>query len=87
MHSQKTALLPRAYACADHRTATELAGDDAHMALALITVWAIHTGRSLPQAPMSELTAEELEDFWADEQMLINDTSGRPDPTIARKDD
>lgn len=43
--------------------------DDCIMALALITVWAIRTGRELRLAPVSELSAEELVAFWADDQL------------------
>ncbi len=43
--------------------------DDALMALSLITVWATRTGRSLRAVPVHELTAQELEDFWADDQL------------------
>ncbi|WP_067481950.1 hypothetical protein [Actinomadura hibisca] len=47
--------------------------DDALMALSLITVWSMRTGRSLRPVPVSELTAQELEDFWADDQMVAPD--------------
>ncbi|POM25189.1 hypothetical protein BTM25_38320 [Actinomadura rubteroloni] len=41
----------------------------AHLALSLITVWSIRTGRRLRAAPISDLTAAELETFWADPLM------------------
>jgi hypothetical protein len=42
---------------------------DAVLALALFTVWAARTGRNLRPVPLSELTAEELITFWADDQV------------------
>ncbi|MGK5554751.1 hypothetical protein ACSNOI_24350 [Actinomadura kijaniata] len=54
--------------------------DDALMALSLITIWAMHTGRSLRPVPISELTVQELEDFWADDQMLPAKTDTEPTP-------
>ncbi len=63
-------------ACDVPRTAGEPAGEDAYMALVLMTVWAIHTGRPLPAVPVNELSAEELEEFWADH--LISDESAFP---------
>jgi hypothetical protein len=39
------------------------------LALALITIWATRTGRMLRAAPISELSAEELVAFWADDQL------------------
>ncbi|MDL4774069.1 MULTISPECIES: hypothetical protein [Thermomonosporaceae] len=39
------------------------------LALMLFTVWATRTGRTLPPVPVADLTAEELEDFWADDQL------------------
>ncbi|QXJ21844.1 hypothetical protein AGRA3207_002745 [Actinomadura graeca] len=44
-------------------------GDDAFLALSLITIWATRTGRTLRAVPIGELTADELEDFWADDQL------------------
>jgi hypothetical protein len=43
--------------------------DDRTLALLLVTVWAARTGRVLRPAPPSELTPEELVDFWADDQL------------------
>jgi hypothetical protein len=43
--------------------------DTAVMALMLFTVWSARTGRILPPVPIEDLTAQELEDFWADDQM------------------
>jgi hypothetical protein len=37
--------------------------------LALITVWATRTGRTLRDVPASELSPDELVTFWADDQM------------------
>lgn len=42
---------------------------DAVLALSLFTVWAARTGRNLRPVPLSELTAEELVAFWADDQV------------------
>ncbi|MBO2461477.1 hypothetical protein [Actinomadura violacea] len=44
--------------------------DDARTALSLITMWALQTGRTLPAVPIEQLTARQLEDFWADDSML-----------------
>ena len=44
--------------------------DEARDALSLITIRSIQTGRTLPAAPLGELTADQLIDFWADESML-----------------
>lgn len=60
--------------------AGDLTVEDAYLALALVTVWALRTGRSLPTVPLSELTIEELETFWADEQMLCEVNSNHPCP-------
>jgi hypothetical protein len=43
--------------------------DDAALARSLFTTWAIRTGRSLRAVPVTELTPEELIDFWADDQL------------------
>jgi hypothetical protein len=43
--------------------------DDRVIALALITIWATRTGRMLRAVPISELSAEELVAFWADDQI------------------
>jgi hypothetical protein len=43
--------------------------DDRTLALLLVTVWAARTGRVLRPAPVSELTPQELVDFWADDQL------------------
>ncbi|MFI0352676.1 hypothetical protein [Actinomadura sp. 9N407] len=42
--------------------------DSAIMALTLFTVWSARTGRVLPPVPIAELTAQQLEDFWADDR-------------------
>jgi len=43
--------------------------EDRVLALALITIWATRTGRRLRAVPISELSAEELVAFWADDQL------------------
>lgn len=42
---------------------------DAVLALPLFTTWAVRTGRSMRPVPVPDLTAEELIDFWADDQL------------------
>jgi hypothetical protein len=42
---------------------------DAALARLLFTTWAVRTGRVLRAVPITELTAEELIDFWADDQL------------------
>jgi hypothetical protein len=44
-------------------------GTDASLALALYAIWATRTGRTLRPVPVTELTPEELIDFWADDQL------------------
>ncbi|MEU4828532.1 hypothetical protein AB0H37_42345 [Actinomadura sp. NPDC023710] len=44
--------------------------DDARAALSLITIRSMQSGRAWPAAPLQELTADQLIDFWADESML-----------------
>ncbi|GAA2255345.1 hypothetical protein GCM10010402_08290 [Actinomadura luteofluorescens] len=44
--------------------------EEARDALSLITIRSIQTGRTLPAAPLAELTADQLIEFWADESML-----------------
>jgi hypothetical protein len=44
-------------------------GDTALVARALFTVWAARTGRVPRDVPISELTPEELIEFWADDQL------------------
>lgn len=39
---------------------------DDMIALCLVTVWAIRTGRQCPATPYDERTPEELETFWSD---------------------
>jgi hypothetical protein len=45
--------------------------ESASVALALYAVWATRTGRALRGVPVSELTTEELEDFWTDDQLPV----------------
>ncbi|GAA4493163.1 hypothetical protein GCM10023191_030180 [Actinoallomurus oryzae] len=40
--------------------------NDEHLALMLMTVWALSAGRVLPDRPPWLLTEEELIDFWAE---------------------
>jgi hypothetical protein len=40
--------------------------NDEHLALMLMTVWALSTGRVMPDGPPWLLTEEELIDFWAE---------------------
>jgi hypothetical protein len=42
---------------------------DIALARALFTVWAARTGRVLRAVPVTDLTADELVDFWADDQL------------------
>jgi hypothetical protein len=42
---------------------------DAVLALSLFTTWAVRTGRVLRPVPVPDLTAEELIEFWADDQL------------------
>jgi len=42
---------------------------DVVLAHALFTVWAARTGRTLRAVPVTDLTAGELMDFWADDQL------------------
>ena len=43
--------------------------DDDILALTVITIWATRSGRMLRAVPISELSAEELVSFWADDLM------------------
>lgn len=43
--------------------------DAIQAALALLTVWAARTGRVLPDVPITEMSPQDLEDFWADDQL------------------
>jgi hypothetical protein len=43
--------------------------EDTILAVSLFTVWAIRTGRALPDAAVTDLTPEELTEFWADDQL------------------
>ncbi|HEY7489452.1 MAG TPA: hypothetical protein VH912_33750 [Streptosporangiaceae bacterium] len=52
-----------------HLPVFDTTDDSDVVAMALYAIWAIRTGRTLRNAPISELTAEELEDFWADDQL------------------
>ncbi|WP_157433194.1 hypothetical protein [Actinomadura rifamycini] len=64
----------------DPRMDDDRTDEDAYLALALVTVWALRSGRPLPAVPLGELTTEELETFWADEQMRCDNDSHYPCP-------
>ncbi|MFC4910103.1 hypothetical protein [Actinomadura gamaensis] len=51
--------------------------DEEQMALSLVTLWAMRTGRTPPPGPYPSLPAAELIDFWADPHMPHPST---PDP-------
>jgi len=60
---------PVAAPALDRRGAPSWPDADEALALSLFTVWAARTGRILRDAPVSELAAEELVEFWADDQL------------------
>ncbi|MBA9005051.1 hypothetical protein [Thermomonospora cellulosilytica] len=39
------------------------------MARLLFSTWAARTGRTLPHVPVSQLSPQQLEDFWADDRL------------------
>jgi hypothetical protein len=43
--------------------------------MSLFTTWAARTGRVLRAVPVSDLDAEELIDFWADDRISYGDTN------------
>jgi hypothetical protein len=47
-------------------TRTMPSTNDEHLALMLMTMWALSTGRSMPGRPPRCLSEQELIDFWAD---------------------
>lgn len=51
--------------------APRLEDDDALLARSLYTTWAVRTGRMPRAVPVTELTPEELIDFWADDQLAF----------------
>ncbi|RMI42070.1 hypothetical protein EBO15_20670 [Actinomadura harenae] len=61
--------LPRVLAPGRARPPNAPPADDADLALLLITTWALRSGRSLRPVPVHALTIEELETFWADDQL------------------
>lgn len=70
--AKKAMLQPRGVASAAKQKAKyadDNPPEDQALALSLITVWAMRTGQRLRQVPVSELTAEELIDFWADDYL------------------
>ena len=52
----------------------ECALDDKALAVSLFSTWAARTARVLRAVPVRELTAEELIDFWADDQISYPDS-------------
>jgi len=40
--------------------------NEEELALALMTMWALNTGRTMPGMPLVCLSEEELIDFWAE---------------------
>ncbi|MEV5571847.1 hypothetical protein AB0L06_17510 [Spirillospora sp. NPDC052269] len=62
-------------------TAMEPVPADAdRMALSLVTLWAMRTGRTPPPAPYTALTGAELLAFWADPRMEPEEERPAPDP-------
>ena len=45
---------------------SQLSCDDDDLALTLMTMWALYTGRAMPDRPPRLLTEQELLDFWAE---------------------
>jgi hypothetical protein len=45
---------------------SQLFCDDDDLALTLMTMWALYTGRAMPGRPPRLLTEQELLDFWAE---------------------
>jgi hypothetical protein len=39
---------------------------DDHLALTLMTMWALSTGRAMPEAPPDHMTVQQLIDFWGE---------------------
>jgi hypothetical protein len=39
---------------------------DDHLALMLMTMWALSTGRAIPEAPPDDMTVQQLIDFWGE---------------------
>jgi hypothetical protein len=40
--------------------------NDDHLALTLMTMWALYTGRMIPSTPARVLTEQQLLDFWGE---------------------
>lgn len=74
MSPQDTAF-PPTIALPQRRDATTRCGGpmclpgDATLARALFTVWAVRTGRMPRPVPVTDLSPDELTDFWADDQL------------------
>lgn len=62
----------------DHDDPYCSAVEAALMALSLFTVWTARTGRVLRPVPITELTAQELEDFWVDDQLEESEIPASP---------
>jgi hypothetical protein len=56
--------------------------DDAALAHVLFTLWAARTGRVLRPVPVTELTQDELIDFWTDDQLDLSTRSHSPKAVI-----
>jgi hypothetical protein len=56
-----------------HLPILDTAVDSGVIAMALYAVWAVRTGRRIRHVPICELTPQELEDFWADDQLFSHD--------------
>jgi hypothetical protein len=52
-----------------HLPVFDTAVDSGVVAMALYAVWSVRTGRTLRHVPICELTPQELEDFWTDDQL------------------
>lgn len=74
MSSQDTALPPTIALLQLRDATTRCTGPmcppgDATLACVLFTAWAIRTGRMLRPVPVTDLSSDELTDFWADDQL------------------
>ncbi|MEV1245273.1 hypothetical protein ACIBO2_02720 [Nonomuraea sp. NPDC050022] len=52
--------------------------DDDQLLILLVTTWALTTGRTPPNRPADQLTAEELIAFWTDEQTATGNPVAPP---------
>jgi hypothetical protein len=60
--------------------------EDETLALLLISTWELHTGRTLRDAPVAELTEQELIDFWGDDAAPAPPPSASPAASPAGDD-